>query len=160
MTFASRSNRHWSTTGKNTTSKKPRYRNDNGAFFLFVEVRSGGIFGFRCVDKPCAVLTLFPCYCWVSGRYWWSQCHCVQVHWKDMYAQRFTRESWRYLISHALENQHQQKFTSSSQKVEEDNTVWVQGMKWRRLVTRIKKHNWCEQCPASVTTSSTTNWSV
>ena len=43
-------------------SKKPRYRNDNGAFFLFVEVRSGGILGFRCVDKPSALLTLFPCY--------------------------------------------------------------------------------------------------
>ena len=27
--------------GIHTKSKKPRYRNDNGAFFLFVEVRSG-----------------------------------------------------------------------------------------------------------------------
>ena len=27
--------------GKHTKSKKPRYRNDNGAFFLIVEVRSG-----------------------------------------------------------------------------------------------------------------------
>ena len=39
------SNSHLSTTcihaGIHAKSKKPRYRNDNGAFFLVVEVRSG-----------------------------------------------------------------------------------------------------------------------
>lgn len=31
--------------------KKPCYRNDNGAFFLTDEVRSGRVLGFRCVRQ-------------------------------------------------------------------------------------------------------------
>ena len=45
--FSAVSSKNWNAI----SSCKPRYRNDNGASFLFVEVWSGRVLGFRCVRQ-------------------------------------------------------------------------------------------------------------
>ena len=48
--------------------------------FLGLEVRSGRIFGFRCVDKPYVPLRLNPCICWESRGFWFKGNACAPFY--------------------------------------------------------------------------------